>query len=178
VSINHTQPDNIDIKKGLSLVELMIVVAVLGILAAIVVPQLQSHTTQAKEAAAKSDLRVLRSAIELYTVQHNGVPPGYPDGDVTAAPTAITFVAQLTEASQKTGQTAAPGTAGYKLGPYIRKFPQNPFNNATTVKILGNSEEFPANATGNFAYLYQPATKTIKLDWPGNDSSGISYFDY
>lgn len=165
-------------KKGFSLVELIIVVAVLGILAAIVVPQFQSQATRAKEAAAKSDLRVLRGAIELYTAQHNSIPPGFPDGDVTAAPTAAAFVAQLTEASIKTGQTAAPGTAGYNLGPYIRKFPENSFNNLTTVKMLGNSEEFPANATGNFAYLYRAATKTIKLDWPGNDSAGVAYFNY
>jgi len=165
-------------KKAFSLVELMIVVAVLGILAAIVVPQFQSHATQAKEAAAKSNLRVLRSAIELYTAQHNGVPPGYPNGDITAAPSAPTFVAQLTQASNAWGQTAAVGTDGYNLGPYIRSFPMNPFNNLSIVKVVGNSEEFPANATGNFAYLYKPATKTIKLDWTGTDSAGVAYYDY
>ncbi len=165
-------------KKGFSLVELMIVVAVLGILAAIVVPQFQSHATRAKEAAVKSNLRVLRSGIELYTVQHNSVPPGYPNGDITATPSALTFVSQLTQASNESGQTATPGTAGYRLGPYIRKFPENSFNDLTTVKMLGNNEEFPANATGNFAYLYRPATKTIKLDWSGNDSAGVAYFDY
>jgi general secretion pathway protein G len=165
-------------KKAFSLVELMIVVAVLGILAAIVVPQFQSQTTQAKEAAAKSDLRVLRSAIELYIAQHNGVPPGYPNGDITAAPSAISFVGQLTKASNKSGQTAPPGTAGYNLGPYIRKYPENPFNNETTVKMVGNSENFPANATGNFAYIYQPAIKTVRLDWPGIDKDGISYLQY
>lgn len=165
-------------KKGFSFVELMIVVAVLGILAAIVVPQFQSHATQAKEAAAKSNLRVLRSGIELYTAQHNSIPPGYPNGDIAAAPSALTFVNQLTQASNASGQTAPVGTAGYNLGPYIRSFPENPFNDLTSVKMLGNSEEFPVNATGNFAYLYRPATKTIKLDRPGNDSKGICYFDY
>ncbi len=153
-------------------------VAVLGILAAIVVPQFQSHATQAKESTVKSNLRVLRSAIELYAVQHNGVPPGYPDGDITAAPSAPTFVAQLTQASNESGQTAAAGTAGYKLGPYIRRFPKNPFNDASTVRMVGNSEEFPANATGNFAYLYKPVTQTIKLDWGGTDKDGIRYYDY
>lgn len=165
-------------KKAFSLVELMIVVAVLGILAAIVVPQFQSHTTHAKESAAKSDLRTLRSAIELYTAQHNGIPPGYPNGDITAAPSALTFVWQLTGASNESGQIAAPGTAGYNLGPYMRTFPKNPFNNDWSVKMVGNSEEFPTNATGNFGYIYQPATKTIKLDWPGTDSAGIRYYDY
>ncbi len=165
-------------ERGFSLVELMIVVAVLGILAAIVVPQFQSYTTQAKEASAKSDLRTLRSAIELYTVQHNGVPPGYPNGDVTAAPVEQIFIWQLTMASNKSGQTANPGTAGFGLGPYVKAFPKNPFNNLGLVKMVGNSEGFPASATGDFGYIYQPATVTVRLDWPETDKGGINYYDY
>jgi prepilin-type N-terminal cleavage/methylation domain-containing protein len=165
-------------KRGFSLVELMIVVAVLGILAAIVIPQFQSYTTQAKETTAKSNLRILRSAIELYTAQHNGVPPGYPNGDITATPSEQVFIWQLTMASNKSGQTANPGTAGFNLGPYIKTFPENPFNDAGAVRIIGNSEEFPSSAAGNFGYIYQPATKTIKLNWAGNDSAGVAYFDY
>ena len=61
-------------KTGFSLVELIIVVAVLGIMAAIVVPQFQNQSTKAKEAVAKEGLRILRSAIELYTAQHSGIP--------------------------------------------------------------------------------------------------------
>ncbi|RKY11715.1 MAG: hypothetical protein DRP65_03460, partial [Planctomycetota bacterium] len=49
-------------KKAFSLVELLIVVAILGILAAIVVPEFQTYTQQAKEAAAKDNLRILRNA--------------------------------------------------------------------------------------------------------------------
>jgi len=70
-----------EMKRAFSLVELMIVVAVLGIMAAIVVPQFQSYSTQAKEAVAKDSLRLLRGAIELYTGRHGGVPPGYKDDD-------------------------------------------------------------------------------------------------
>lgn len=46
--------------KGFSLVELLIVVAILGILAAIVMPEYQSHSQDAKEVAAKDNLRILR----------------------------------------------------------------------------------------------------------------------
>ena len=165
-------------KKAFSLVELMIVVAVLGILAAIIVPQFQTQATEAKEATAKSNLRTLRGAIELYTVQHNGIPPGYPNGDVTASPVEQIFIWQLTMASNKSGQTANPGTAGFDLGPYIKTFPKNPFNNIVLVKMVGNSEVFPAGATGVFGYIYQPATKTIRLNWPGSDREGMRYYDY
>ena len=165
-------------KRGFSLVELLIVVAILGILAAIVVPQFQSHATEAKVAAAKSNLHTLRSAIELYAAQHNGVPPGYTDGDVTAALSHLTFIYQLCWASNQSGQTSQDGAPSYDLGPYLRTWPQNPFNDAWNIKMIGNNEEFPADATGNFAYVYKPATKTIRLDWPGTDKNGTRYFDY
>ena len=64
-------------RRGFSLVEILIVVAILGILAAIVLPEFQAHTQQAKEAAAKDNLRILRQQIELYAAQHNGLAPGY-----------------------------------------------------------------------------------------------------
>ena len=62
---------------GFTLVELMIVVAILGVLAAIVLPEFAGHIQQAKESAAKDNLRILREAIERYAADHNGVPPGY-----------------------------------------------------------------------------------------------------
>ena len=82
-------------RRGFSLVELIIVVAVLGIMAAIIVPQFQSHSTQAKKAVAKDSLRILRGAIELYTAQHGGVPPGYENDDPQTSPTSSNFYQQL-----------------------------------------------------------------------------------
>jgi len=146
-------------KRAFSLVELMIVVAVLGILAAIVVPQFQGHSTQAKEAVAKDSLRLLRGAIELYAVQHDAVPPGYENDDVTTTPSGLVFNRQLILENR-----------------YLSGMPENPFNNLKTIKIIGNTEAFPA--TGGFGWAYQPATKTIKLDWPGTDKSGIRYYEY
>lgn len=148
-------------KKAFSLVELMIVVAVLGILAAIVVPQFQGHSTRAKEAVSKDSLRILRSSIELYTAQHGGIPPGYEDDDVATTPAREYFYNQLV-----------------RDGRYLLKIPINPFNNLDTIQIIGNSGTFGANADGGFGWVYQPATKTIKLDWPGTDKDGVSYFEY
>src|SRR3990172_5540924 len=139
-------------KRAFSLVELMIVVAVLGILAAIAVPQFQRHSTQAKEAVAKDSLRLLRGAIELYTARHGGVPPGYEDDDVTTTPAASFFYNQMV-----------------RDGRYLLSMPENPFNNLDTINIIGNTEAFPAFAPGGFGWAYQPATKTIRLDWPGED---------
>lgn len=148
-------------KRGFSLVELMIVVAVLGILAAIVFPQFQEHAAQAKEAVAKDSLRILRSAIELYTVRHSNVPPGYKDDNPQLAPTNSDFQSQL-----------------ITQGHYMSEMPTNPFNKRQDVRMVGNNETFPLNPTGQFGWVYQPTTNTIRLDWPGTDKSGIRYYEY
>jgi len=148
-------------KRGFSLVELMIVVAVLGILAAIVVPQFQEHATQAKEAVAKDSLRILRSAIELYTARHSSVPPGYKDNNPQNPPAGSDFYQQLVTECR-----------------YISGMPQNPFNKRQDLRMIGNNEILPQNPTGQFGWIYQPATKTIRLDWKGVDKSGIRYYEY
>jgi general secretion pathway protein G len=165
-------------KRGFSLVELMIVVAVLGILAAIVVPQFQSHTTEARGAAAKNNLHILRAAIELYAAQHNDVPPGYPGGEPSGSPDPAVFVSQLIKSTNESGHVAAIGTAGYPFGPYISEPAENPFNDKFILLMVGNSESLPAEATGGFGWIYKAATREIRLDWPGTDKEGVRYYDY
>ena len=148
-------------KKAFSIAELMIVLAILGILAAIVLPNLRSHTTQAKESVAKDHLRMFRIAIELYPTQHNGVPPGYKDDDPQTSPSSVYFNQQIVLQDN-----------------YLRKIPENPFNKLDTINVIGNDETFPEEATGDYGWIYQPATKTFRLDWPGTDENGIRYFDY
>jgi len=147
-------------KTGFSLVELMIVVAVLGILAAIVVPQFQGYATQARGAVAKDSLRILRSAIELYTARHSSIPPGYKNDNPQNPPSSSDFYQQLV------------------VGRYLSEMPENPFNKREDLRMIGNAEIFPQNPTGQFGWIYQPATKTIKLDWPGIDKSAIPYYEY
>jgi len=148
-------------KRAFSLVELMIVLAILGIMAAIVLPHFRSQSTQAKEAVTKDHLRMLRGAIELYAAQNKGVPPGYPGNDVGSDPDSASFYQQTVLS-----------------GNYYKKMPANPFNNLDTMNVIGNSEAFPAEATGEYGWIYQPTTMTIKLDWTGTDESGLLYFDY
>ncbi|MHC4943440.1 MAG: type IV pilin protein [Planctomycetota bacterium] len=101
-------------RSGFTLVELLIVVIILGILAAIVVPQFSASSLEAREAALMTDLAAMRGAIELYRVQHNETYPG---------PLWADFVTQLTT------QTDVTGAAGTDFGPYLRTgIPRNPFN--------------------------------------------------
>ncbi|MFH1139171.1 MAG: prepilin-type N-terminal cleavage/methylation domain-containing protein [Pseudomonadota bacterium] len=58
-------------RKGFTLIELMIVVAIIGILAAIAIPQFASYRQRAQDSAAKSALKNLATAQENYYAEHN-----------------------------------------------------------------------------------------------------------
>ena len=148
-------------KKAFSLIELMIGVAIIGILAAITLPLFQSNMIEAKEAAAKDNLRILRNAIEFYAAQHNGIPPGYINNNPKLPPTSGTFYNQM-----------------LFNGHYITKMPENPLNGDARIRVLTNSQTFPAQATGTYGWVYKPLTKTIKLDSAGTDKNGVPYYDY
>ena len=165
-------------KKAFTLVEMLIVVAILGILAAIVMPTFLSHVQIAKESAAKDSLRILRNAIDLYASQHNEVAPGYLNGDTSATPIWPVFFAQMLKATNSSGIDADLGTPGYPLGPYLSNVPLNPFRETRTINMIANDAELPTQPPDIFGWVYKPATKQIRLDQPGTDSEGITYYDY
>jgi prepilin-type N-terminal cleavage/methylation domain-containing protein len=152
-----------EMKKSFTLVEILIVVAILGILAAVTMPMVKDYTQQAKESAAKDNLRILRNAIELYAAQHENVPPGYANNNPSFTPVSVFFTTQLVTVEH-----------------YLSGIPVNPFNEKKTVKMIGNSEDFPVAPaeTDTYGWIYKPAAKTIRLNWDGTDSKGVAYFDY
>jgi prepilin-type N-terminal cleavage/methylation domain-containing protein len=174
--MRHTNYKMRDTKYAFTLVEILIVVAIIGILAAIVLPTLKGHIQQAKESAAKDDLRILRNVIELYAAQHNGFPPGYVNGTPNTMPSVVTK--QFYWASNSLGQTNSESTVVYNLGPYLPAIPKNPFNNINTLQVLNATTQFPEPPTGTFGWTYKPSTKTIRLNYPGTDSKGGRYYDY
>ena len=162
-------------RKAFSLVEILIVAAILGILAAVVVPTLQGHIALATEASAKDNLRLLRNAIEHYAIEHNDVAPGYPDGDTTSPLIEEGFFGQLCGITNAQGQMAPRHFPGYDYGPYLSKLPKNPFNQQNTTEMV---ESLPEEATGLTGWVYNAATKEIRLNWPGTDTEGKQYYDY
>jgi len=69
-------------KKAFTLIELLIVVAIIAILAAIAVPNFLEAQVRSKVARVKTDMRSIATAIEAYTVDYNRDPIGWEEGAV------------------------------------------------------------------------------------------------
>ena len=172
-------------KNGFTLIELMIVVAILGIVSALAFPMFQDHISQARESAAASSLHVLRSQIGLYKLQHNGLAPGYIN--TMQAPTStLTFQFIGTSAATGMASSSRVQSGAYIYGPYLLKLPANPFNDQTSIIYVpynkGTSADFEGYLTAsndaNVGWLYQKETATIKLSKSGTDSQGTPFLEY
>ena len=137
------------LQQGFTLVELLIVVIILAILAAIVVPQFSASTDDAKVSSLDSTLAGTRAIIDLYYQQHGQYP-----GNATSLGTACaagpagttgTGVAQTEQAlldqlsryTNAAGESCTKKDAAFKYGPYIKKasLPSNPITEVSTLEI-------------------------------------------
>jgi general secretion pathway protein G len=141
--------------RGFTLVEILIVVVILGILAAIVIPQFTEASTEAKLSSLCSDLQTVRSQIELYKVQHNDAMPGTVAG--------VTFVQALTEKTDLAGTMA--GTDDY--GPYLQQMPKNPFTDTATVEVEAADTGLGG---GNCGWHFNTATGNFRADDTAHDA--------
>jgi prepilin-type N-terminal cleavage/methylation domain-containing protein len=164
--------------EGFTLVEILIVVVLLAIIAAVVLPQFTNASVKARESMLADDLRLIRTQIIVWKSQHRGVSPGYPGGDVGATPTEGAFVAHVTQSSNEAGVTAFKGTPGYRYGPYMSQIPENPINGKNSVLVLADGAELPDVPTDTCGWIYHPSTLTFRADCSGNDESGKPYYDY
>jgi general secretion pathway protein G len=163
-------------RAGFTLVELLIVVVILSILAAVAIPQFTNSAEEARASNLQTNLSVLRNALEYYKIQHSDKYPGYPPGG--GSPTSAETAKQLTMASTSTGTTATPGTSGYPLGPYVKEaIPENPINGLNTLTVIADGAAFPA-ADDTTGWIYQPQIGKIRANSTGKAPSGKNYYDF
>jgi len=100
-------------QRGFTLIEIMVVVAILGLLAAMVVPNLVGRDEEARIAKAKQDISALENSLDLYRLDNFA----YPSTD------------QGLDALVKK-PSGSPEPKRYKQGGYIKKLPTDPWGNA------------------------------------------------
>jgi general secretion pathway protein G len=98
--------------RGFTFIEIMVVVAILAILAALVVPRIMGRTDDAKRTAAKVQIRNIEGALQLYKLD-NGVYPTTEQG--------------LKALIEKPSVGVVPKK--WKIGGYLPKLPEDPWGN-------------------------------------------------
>ena len=144
--ISLRKPRNQD---GFTLVELLIVVIILAILAAIIVPQFSAATDDATQSAYDTNIANIRAAIDLYRQQHNEYPgaatstgacsPPGSTNQVGAANSEAAFLNQLRFYTNSAGVACDGTDATFRYGPYLKDdLPVNPLGDPAinTVTIV------------------------------------------
>jgi len=98
--------------RGFTLIEIMVVIVIMGILAALVVPKLMGRTDDARIIAARQDIATVMQALKLYKLDNQRYP--------TTEQGLLALIAK---------PTSGPAANGWKTGGYLDKLPKDPWGN-------------------------------------------------
>ena len=128
---SHTLPHAV---RGFTLIEIMVVVVIMGILAALVVPKLMGRADDARIMAAKQDISTIQQSLKLYKLDNQRYPT-----------TEQGLAALITKPSN------GPVANGWKTGGYLDKLPKDPWGNSyqyLSPGIKGELDIFSLGADG------------------------------
>jgi prepilin-type N-terminal cleavage/methylation domain-containing protein len=163
-----------------SLVELVIVVVILGVIAAIAVPRLARGVTGAGDSSLRKNLQALRTAIDAYSAEHGGAFPGATaDGMGGAAETYEALRNQLTKFSNAAGQCSETGGASYPYGPYLQQIPVVPVgpNKGNAAVAIDKVNSPPLVTAGPEGWVYNPLTGQIHANTDRPNETGTRTWD-
>lgn len=119
-------------QQGFTLIEVMVVVVILGILAAVVVPRIMDNPDKARVTKAKQDIRAMESALNLYRLDNFS----YPNTE-QGLEALVSVPSDLVNNSN------------YKQGGYIRKLPKDPWGSAYLYLSPGEHGELDIYSLGS-----------------------------
>jgi general secretion pathway protein G len=130
-----------------SLVELVIVVVIIAIIGAIAIPRMSRGAAGAADSALIGDLKVMRSAIDLYANEHGGTFPA-----------TGTIANQLTQYTDDAGSAQSSKDSTHIYGPYLRVIPSLPVG-------AKKGQNGISNATGaTIGWIYNSTDGTIRAN--------------
>jgi len=144
-------------KKGFTLVEILIVVIILGILAAIVIPQFTSASAEARISNLATNLQTMRSQLLLYKTQHIETFPG-------SASDATLFGTQMTQYTDANGGVSATPDTSHPFGPYLQTVPPNPISGVNTVTVVNSGSTAFAAPTTDGGWWFNMVTGELRAD--------------
>ena len=143
-------------RHAFTLVEILIVVIILGILAAIVIPSFTNASTDSRRVSLVRQLHTLRSQIQLYIVEHEALPGSL------AANSWIDLTERHADAK------------GRLRGPYLPSPPRNSLNQFTDVLVVDVDPTFGDAVGGeNIGFVYNQTSGSV---WATN-STGDKVFN-
>lgn len=165
--------------RAVNALELTIVLAILGLVAAIAIPNLTQARPRNPEDELREQLRTLRSAIELYFRDHGEYPGWNPAGVDAPAGSEAALIAQLTRRTDASGQALEADDARVGFGPYVGGLPGCPVAGGCARVVVVLDEALPrARPELQAGWIYNARTGALCANSAQTDRDGLRYDRY
>jgi general secretion pathway protein G len=126
-------------RRAFTIIEILVIVVILGIMAAIVTPKLNGATNEAAAGTAMYELEKLRRALEVYQARWSNQLPPIEAGDGTWGPLVGS-------------------------GDYLKTAPQNPYVGGSNRRVITLASEADTAYQTNYGWIFDPVTGQV---WAG-----------